>query len=78
METNLTDVNTIIGKIMQVGEIRRISNCITCNNELNEVQGAAALLFCQKCHRHVLKQNVIQNNSTSLVVKSRTLSFFFE
>ncbi|CAF1401513.1 unnamed protein product [Rotaria sordida] len=69
LSMNLNDRKTIITTIQEVGEIQRIYNCSTCQGNLNEVTSAAALLFCEKCHRHVLKANVTLHIATTIVLK---------
>ncbi|CAF5015389.1 unnamed protein product [Rotaria sp. Silwood1] len=69
MNINLNDRNTITTTINEVGQIRRLYNCSTCQGDLNEVKNAAALLFCEKCHRHILKINVTLHVSTTIVLQ---------
>ncbi|CAM4983238.1 unnamed protein product [Rotaria socialis] len=67
---NLNDTKTITTTINEVGEIRRLYNCSTCLGDLNQVQNAAALLHCEKCHRHILKSNLVLHISTTIVLKN--------
>ena len=60
---------------MEAGEVQRSSTCSTCNGDLSEVIAAAALLHCEKCHRHTLKINVDQHISTTLALKNRNTKF---
>ncbi|CAF3150186.1 unnamed protein product [Rotaria sp. Silwood2] len=69
MNMNLNDRNTITTTINEVGEIRRLYNCSTCQGDLNEVKNAAALLHCEKCHRHILKVNVTLHVSTTILLQ---------
>jgi hypothetical protein len=78
MSINLTDNKTITTTVSEVGEIRRLSGCSTCMDELSEVVSAAALLSCIKCHRHVLKKNVVQHVSSSIVLKTGMLLYLFK
>jgi hypothetical protein len=75
MNIDLTDKKTIITSILEAGDVQRLSSCSTCNGDLSEVIGAAALLLCEKCHRHILRINVTQNTSTTLVLKNGTIVF---
>ncbi|CAF4559364.1 unnamed protein product, partial [Rotaria socialis] len=42
----------------------------TCQGDLNQVQNAAALLYCEKCHRHILKSNLVLHITTTIVLKN--------
>ncbi|CAF1217435.1 unnamed protein product [Rotaria sordida] len=71
MNINLSEKKrTITTSISEVGEIRRSYSCLTYHGDLNEVKNAAALLYCEKCRRHILKVNVTQHISTTLVLKN--------
>ncbi|CAF1287221.1 unnamed protein product [Rotaria sordida] len=70
MNINLSEKRTITTSISEVGEIRRSYSCLTCHGDLNEVKNVAALLYCEKCRRHILKVNVTQHISTTLVLKN--------
>ncbi|CAF4499705.1 unnamed protein product, partial [Rotaria magnacalcarata] len=69
MTLNLSDRKQITTTINEVGEIKRLYNCSTCHGDLSQVPNAAALLYCERCHRHILKANVNQHISTTLVLK---------
>jgi len=62
---------------MEAGEVQRSSTCSTCNGDLSEVIAAAALLHCEKCHRHILRINVVQHTSTTIVLKNGTVIFIY-
>ncbi|CAF1568734.1 unnamed protein product [Rotaria magnacalcarata] len=70
MTLNLSDRKQITTTINEVGEIKRLYNCSTCHGDLSQVPNAAALLYCERCHRHILKANVNQHISTTLVLKN--------
>jgi hypothetical protein len=69
---DLEDTKTTRTAILEVGEIARISSCSNCNGNLNDVIGAATLMLCEKCHRHVLKRNIQQHVSTTITLKHGT------
>ncbi|CAF1331231.1 unnamed protein product [Rotaria sordida] len=73
--SKINEKRTITTSISEVGEIRRSYSCLTCHGDLNEVKNAAALLYCEKCRRHILKVNVTQHISTTLVLKNGILHF---
>ena len=58
--------------ILEVGEINRATRCSHCAADLREVVGALSLLCCEKCHRHVLKRNVVEHVSTMITVRHGT------
>lgn len=66
---DLSDKKTIVSCIEEIGTITRSTGCSTCKGDLADVLGAAALVYCQKCHRHSLKKNINQDISTTLAIK---------
>ncbi|CAF1381224.1 unnamed protein product [Rotaria sordida] len=66
---DLSDKKTIISSIEEVGTITRSNGCSTCKGDLTDVNGAAALVYCQKCQRHSLKKNIAHNISTTIAIK---------
>jgi hypothetical protein len=76
MNIDFTDNKKITTTITEVGEIKRIWSCMTCNGNLNEVVGVPALLVCDRCHRHTLKTNINQTISTTVVLKNGIFILF--
>jgi hypothetical protein len=67
---DLSDQKIIISSIEEVGTITRSNGCSTCKGDLTDVNGAAALLYCQKCQRHSLKKNMTNDISTTVSIKN--------
>ncbi|CAF4051634.1 unnamed protein product, partial [Adineta steineri] len=69
LNLDLSDKKSIITTIEEIGALNRSNTCSTCKDTLTSVDGAAALVYCQKCKRHSLKKNINYDISTSLSIK---------
>jgi hypothetical protein len=68
MNIDLTEMKTIEASITDVAEIQHTSGCNLCSGQLKEHSTTSMLLYCDKCKKYSLKQNLNEKKTTSIVL----------